>query len=137
MQHAAVSVGYENMEWADNDSGDEASTIRSAPTPAPPPKLPPPPRAAVKQHLLKPPPQTYGVPHRRNSASVPAGLDTMDSPTSSSSPALSMQVKCLTYLCAKVMEPIMISTSAILFNAEINTAFCPHRARTCFTRFAE
>jgi len=95
VQHA-VSVGFENMEWADDESGDEASTIRAGSTPAPPPKLPPPPRAAVKLQLLKPPLQTYGVPHRRNSVSLPAGLDIMDSPTPSSSPALSMQVKCLT-----------------------------------------
>ena len=92
----AVSVGFENMEWADKESGDEATAIQAASTPAPPPKLPPPPTAAVKQQLLKPPPQTYGGRDRRNSASVPAGLDTMDSPTPSSSPALSMQVKCLT-----------------------------------------
>jgi len=92
----AVSVGIESMEWADKESGDEAPTIQAASTPAPPPKLPPPPRAAVQQQLLKPPPQTYGVRQRRNSVSVPAGLDTMDSPTPSSSPALSMQVKCLT-----------------------------------------
>ena len=94
VQHA-VSVGYENMEWADNESGDEAPTISAASTPTPPPKLPPPPRAAVKQQLLKPPPHIYGVPHRRNSVSLPAGLDIMDAPTPSSSPALSMQVKCL------------------------------------------
>jgi hypothetical protein len=95
LQHA-VSVGSENMEWADNESEDEALTMRAVSTPAPPPKLPPPPKAAVKQQLLKPPPETYGVPHRRNSVSLPAGLDAMASPTPSSSPALSMQVKCLT-----------------------------------------
>lgn len=84
------------MEWADDESGDEALTLPPASTPAPPPKLPPPPKAAVKLQLLKPPPVTYGVPHRRSSVSLPAGLDAMTSPTPSSSPALSMQVKCLT-----------------------------------------
>ncbi|GFG36654.1 hypothetical protein Cfor_09395 [Coptotermes formosanus] len=87
----AVSVGFDNMQWADSESGDEVVTSGTASTPSPPPKLPPPPNAAVKQQLLKPPPETYGVPHRRNSVSLPAGLDTMGSPTPSSSPALSMQ----------------------------------------------
>ena len=95
VQHA-VSVGAENMEWADNESGEEAPTIQAASTPAPPPKLQPPPRASVKEQFLKPPPQTYGGRQRRNSVSLPSGLDSMDSPTPSSSPALSMQVKCLT-----------------------------------------
>jgi hypothetical protein len=92
------------MDWADSDSGggrgDEALTEPLASSPSPPPheqleevpKLPPPPKAAVQLQLLKPPPETFGVPHRRNSVSLPAGLDIMDSPTPSSSPALSMQV---------------------------------------------
>jgi hypothetical protein len=99
VQHA-MSVGYEDMEWADNESEDEAPTIRAASTPAPPPKVPPPPRAAVKQQFLKPPPQTYGV-SRRNSVSLPAGLDSMESPAASSSPDLSMQVKCFNLTLCK------------------------------------
>jgi len=132
----AVSVGIENMEWADKESGDEQPTIQAASTPAPPPKLPPPPRAAVNQQLLQPPPQTYGSRQRRNSASVPTGLDTMDSPTPSSSPALSMQVKCQLN-SVQVMKPRVVSTSATFFNTEINTAICPHSAFTCIVCFAE